>query len=518
MTDYAKTTNFQAKDALPSGDANKVIKGTEFEAEFNNIVTAVASKIDKASPTFTGTVNFLSQGDLRLQDASGGQYVALQAPATVGTSFTLTLPTDSGNANQYLQTNGAGVLGWGGPTREAVSVIDFGADPTGVNDSTVEIQAAIDYVENTLRYGGIVHVPKGSYRCSAMIRVGGWVTLRGEGRFSSSLFWDSSYTFGNCIELGPDESGIFVYSGSYTFGTRIESLDLNATSTYRGENKALVYTVGAHQFSGLYDVAVRNFTSYGVHNDLATGGQACFILSNVELQASDTLPTLGNRYGLVCSGSGAFIKADSLTIQGGGTNKLEQGIRMIKDHLVLSGCHFEHCDVGIYLGQNESTVRNNSIIGVTGHNSVPDLILAGLTTNLEYNLSSVNNLTTNGSISLNVLRDLKSGVTVGGLGGLSLNSYTNTPLPLIWTVKTTTYTAVNGDQLIANHASTPFTVTLPASPSVGDSVTLKNVGAALLTVGRNSQNINSAAADATMPTGNAAQLVYVDVTIGWKEL
>ena len=87
-----------------------------------------------------------------------------------------------------------------------------------------------------------------------------------------------------------------------------------------------------------------------------------------------------------------------------------------------------------------------------------------------------------------------------------------------WTVKTTTYTAVNGDQLIANHASTPFTVTLPASPSVGDSVTLKNVGSALLTVGRNSQNINSAAADATMPTGNAAQLVYVDVTIGWKEL
>ena len=93
-----------------------------------------------------------------------------------------------------------------------------------------------------------------------------------------------------------------------------------------------------------------------------------------------------------------------------------------------------------------------------------------------------------------------------------------TPAYNAWTVKTTTYTAVNGDQLIANHASTPFTVTLPASPSVGDSVTLKNVGAALLTVGRNSQNINSAAADATMPTGNAAQLVYVDVTIGWKEL
>ena len=87
-----------------------------------------------------------------------------------------------------------------------------------------------------------------------------------------------------------------------------------------------------------------------------------------------------------------------------------------------------------------------------------------------------------------------------------------------WLVKTTTFTAASGDQLIANHATTAFTITLPASPSVGDTVVLKNVGAALLTVGRNSQNINSAAADATMPTGNAAQLVFVDATIGWTVL
>jgi hypothetical protein len=87
-----------------------------------------------------------------------------------------------------------------------------------------------------------------------------------------------------------------------------------------------------------------------------------------------------------------------------------------------------------------------------------------------------------------------------------------------WLIKTTTFTASSGDQLIANHASTAFTITLPASPSAGDTVTLKNAGAALLTVGRNSQNIDSAAEDATMPTGNAAQLVYVDATIGWTVL
>lgn len=84
-------------------------------------------------------------------------------------------------------------------------------------------------------------------------------------------------------------------------------------------------------------------------------------------------------------------------------------------------------------------------------------------------------------------------------------------------IKTTTYTASSGDQLIANSGS-GFTITLPASPSAGDTVILKNTGAGLLTVGRNGSNINSAAEDATMPQGNAAQLVYIDSTIGWDIL
>ena len=56
MTNYSKTTDFEAKDALPSGDPGKVVKGTEFEAEFDDIVTAIATKADIASPTFTGVV------------------------------------------------------------------------------------------------------------------------------------------------------------------------------------------------------------------------------------------------------------------------------------------------------------------------------------------------------------------------------------------------------------------------------------------------------------------------------
>ena len=58
----------------------------------------------------SGNVSIPAQGDLRLEDASGGQYVALQAPATVGSSFTFTLPSADGSASQLLQTDGSGNL------------------------------------------------------------------------------------------------------------------------------------------------------------------------------------------------------------------------------------------------------------------------------------------------------------------------------------------------------------------------------------------------------------------------
>jgi hypothetical protein len=55
MSNYTKSTNFATKDALASGNPLKIVKGTEIDTEFNNIATAIATKADLASPTFTGT-------------------------------------------------------------------------------------------------------------------------------------------------------------------------------------------------------------------------------------------------------------------------------------------------------------------------------------------------------------------------------------------------------------------------------------------------------------------------------
>ena len=55
MSNYTKATNFAAKDALPSGNSGKIIKGTEIDTEYNAIASAISSKADTNSPTFTGT-------------------------------------------------------------------------------------------------------------------------------------------------------------------------------------------------------------------------------------------------------------------------------------------------------------------------------------------------------------------------------------------------------------------------------------------------------------------------------
>lgn len=77
MSNYSKTTNFATKDNLPTGNPAKIIKGGEIDTEFNNISTAVATKADIASPTFTGTVTAPSvsvTGTLTAGTIDGGTY------------------------------------------------------------------------------------------------------------------------------------------------------------------------------------------------------------------------------------------------------------------------------------------------------------------------------------------------------------------------------------------------------------------------------------------------------------
>jgi hypothetical protein len=102
--------------------------GSNTEVQFNN------------SGSFGGSENLAwdgsnlqigDQGDLRLGDADNSHYIALQAPSTVASNVTLTFPATDGDADQFLQTNGSGVLAWaavsGGTSWQAVKTSGFTA-------------------------------------------------------------------------------------------------------------------------------------------------------------------------------------------------------------------------------------------------------------------------------------------------------------------------------------------------------------------------------------------------------
>ncbi len=72
MSNYVKATNFTAKDSLPSGNAGKIVKGAEIDTELTAVASAVSSKADINSPSFTGTptVPTASSGTNTTQAAS----------------------------------------------------------------------------------------------------------------------------------------------------------------------------------------------------------------------------------------------------------------------------------------------------------------------------------------------------------------------------------------------------------------------------------------------------------------
>ena len=93
-----------------------------------------------------------------------------------------------------------------------------------------------------------------------------------------------------------------------------------------------------------------------------------------------------------------------------------------------------------------------------------------------------------------------------------------------WTVKTSAYTAVAGDRLLADTATTAaFTITLPSAPSVGDEIHIldsaANFDSANLTVARNGKKIQGLTADLTLTTENTGiGLVFMSDTYGWRVL
>jgi parallel beta-helix repeat protein len=100
-------------------------------------------------------------------------------------------------------------------TGTVVNVLDFGADPTGVADSTTQMQAALTAVSAN---GGAVYVPTGTYKISTTLQISGNTRLYGDG--NSSVITTSS----NIQSLTGSNTG-----SNVLYGVSIESIRFDNT-------------------------------------------------------------------------------------------------------------------------------------------------------------------------------------------------------------------------------------------------------------------------------------------------
>jgi hypothetical protein len=106
MANYNKATNFTAKDTLPTGNAGKIVKGTEIDIELSAVSNAIASKADINSPTFTGT----PAGPTA---SSGTATTQLATTAFVTSALSAAYPIGSIYINASSSSNPNVLLGFG---------------------------------------------------------------------------------------------------------------------------------------------------------------------------------------------------------------------------------------------------------------------------------------------------------------------------------------------------------------------------------------------------------------------
>lgn len=131
MADYTKSTNFTAKDSLPSGNSGKIVKGTEIDTELTAVASAIASKANINSPTFTGT----PAGPTA---SAGTNTTQLATTAFVTAALSAVYPVGSVYINAASSTNPSVLLGFGTWTEFGAGRVMVGLNASDALFDTLE--------------------------------------------------------------------------------------------------------------------------------------------------------------------------------------------------------------------------------------------------------------------------------------------------------------------------------------------------------------------------------------------
>ena len=197
-----------------------------------------------AASTFSSNITMKAESEVRFADADSSHYIALQAPATVTANVTYTLPHNDGTSGQFLETNGSGILSFGG---------------------VLPVGTVLPFAGSGAQTGWLYCQGQATSRSTYSTLFGVIGTTYGSG--------DTSTTFNLPDLRGRVPAGVDVSVGAGGFADRITSATTSISGRVLGAVGGLqthTLTAGEIPTSATY----RNFTSIGGQGGTASSGLA----------------------------------------------------------------------------------------------------------------------------------------------------------------------------------------------------------------------------------------------------
>jgi cytoskeletal protein CcmA (bactofilin family) len=430
---------------------------------------------------------------LYLYDAAGGEYLSSSGSAlTIASGGTAwELPTSDGSANQLLKTDGSGNLDWTTVSGTITALNNQAANRlTTIGSTTTELdgEANLSFTGSALTCIGTVTVgvddtghdvkffgaTSGAYMLwdestddlvlagAAGIDLAGDIDVDGTANLDA-VDIDGAVQIDNTVTVGVDDTG---YDVKF-FGATASAYMLWDAST---DDLVLAGAAGI-DLAGDIDV------------DGTANLDAVDIDGAVQLDSTFTVGADDQGYDVKLFGdtASAYMLWDTSA-----------------DDLILAGA------AGLIVPDGQFTLGSTAV-----GSTAAELNL------LDGSAKSTSSITLADSDAIIVI----DGTTTKQIPASDLKTYN--PGGTSWqAVVTGATTMVSGRGYFVNTTSSAFTMTLPASPSIGDSVTVIDYAGTFdsnnCTVGRNSQKIHGASEDLTVATERAAfTLVFTDSTQGW---
>jgi hypothetical protein len=510
QVDNVNTKNNIIKSTGSAALANLVLSSTNGRVEFNVDAQATENLILKKK------LEFDVAGEAVLSNINaGGAYFRL-LPVNVrnlyigeeATLITIGALTGTTYVNNNLNVSGN---------------INVGYD--AITPSTIDSNSAITYLHNTnattIHFGeNATSITTGAYqagtfyiRSASTVAEGDVVIKGGDLRTtntSASLFNQvaTSIVIGKAasnIEIGND-------AGNTTLNNRL-IVNGSITINGRGVNNKGTFAVG--QLTSEFEM----FPAYLTTLTVAPTASLIYIGKPEDTDNNEAGGLVTMQYDLKVINDFIIPNVDTNAGGLGGSGLLFKNDtnRMVSSDLVRTFGSSRALGVtGDIYYSGKLTGPDNTAIIETGKITKELIIAGGITGGL---ISSTNT-------TVNVFNSNVTTLNIGGAGSETINLGSSTSKIKVlgnfipkWKTLSNNYDAVAGDRLLINAGNNNVTVTLPATPTIGDEVHFIDqvgLGTYSLIISRNGSLINAVASNLTINTaGRAFSLVYTGNARGW---